>query len=519
MVVVAAFSTFAGCTPKGDSADVLTINIFEGGYGTDFIDALADIFEDENPGITVKKNVIYNASDAITEFLSGVAKTDIYFTRGEIFRYVSQPMVLNGTSYTYAIEDLTDLFFNEDIPGEEVTIAEKMSEEFLDFSSYTYKDDTTKYFTVPWAPGQMGIIINKKVWKSSWVIPNTTDELIDLCKQIKNEGVYPFVYCLDDPYWNLFSPVWAAQYDGLEAMENFWNGYDADGNRYVPEIFLYQGFLESLKVMEELLKESNGFMHPYSKTLDFTSTQNYFIDPQYNIAMTVNGDWLNRELLKNYTADEIDIELIKAPVVSALADKLGIGNEVMSAVIDAIDDGTTVPDVDSTKGYSDDEVIAAIREARGINISASGAHQAWIPAYSNSKENAKKFLQLMASDRGIEAYVKATNGHILPYDYDYFGNSELKEIMSPFLKSVNQLIIDSTDPENTEETFYFLNYPKDPLFSMSGLKQFMNGMDNYEVYFSASIAQDFKSAEDIYRENYQYVRDRWSTYKLNAGIV
>ena len=142
---------------------------------------------------------------------------------------------------------------------------------------------------------------------------------------------------------------------------------------------------------------------------------------------------------------------------------------------------------------------------------------AWIPAYSNAKDAAKKFLQLMASDRGIEAYVKATGGFVLPYDYDYFGNTELTAVMDDFLKSANRSIIDSMDP-TTGEQLYFVNYNRNRLFNLSGLKQFMNGMSSYESYFSATIIQDYKSAETVFRENYEYVEGRWSTYLMNAGL-
>ena len=514
-LLLAFTPALTGCAGK-DDPNTLYISIFQGGYGTEFIDALADIFTEENPEIKVKKIVVAQPGDAATEFLSGVSKVDLYFTRALPNTYVSEAKVLNGTRYDYAVEDLTELF-NQTIPGESQTMMEKMNDQFVDFVSYTRENDTKKYFSVPWAVGSLNIIKNNKVWKSGWKVPNTTDELIALCEQIKLDGTTPFIYCLKDSYWHLLSPVWAAQYEGMERTMAFWDGYSPDGDRYVPEMFLYQGFLESLKVMETLLADQNKYMHSYSKSMDFTSTQNYFVDPQYNIAMTVNGDWMDGEIRRNYDPSEIDVEAIKTPIVSALGTKLGITDAQLSAAVDAIDNGTAMPTFTSTEGYGQAEIEAAIREARGINISSSGSHVAWIPAYSNAKDAAKKFLQLMASDRGIEAYVKATGGFVLPYDYDYFGNTELTAVLDDFLKSANRSIIDSMDP-TTGEQLYFVNYNRNRLFNLSGLKQFMNGMSSYESYFSATIIQDYKSAETVFRENYEYVEGRWSTYLMNAGL-
>ena len=45
-------------------------------------------------------------------------------------------------------------------------------------------------------------------------------------------------------------------------MNDYDDGYDPNGERYTPELVLYKGFEEALKVLETLLKNENGYMQP-----------------------------------------------------------------------------------------------------------------------------------------------------------------------------------------------------------------------------------------------------------------
>ena len=152
---------------------------------------------------------------------------------------------------------------------------------------------------MPWISGMGGIIYNKKVWKSTWEMPNTTDELVALCATIKSETYTPMIYCLDDSFWFFPCETWFAQYEGLSGVDAFWNGYDENGERYTAEILLTKGLLEAYEVVESLLNDGRGFMDSRSKTDDFTTVQTYFLESENKIAMMPNGDWIQREMSAN----------------------------------------------------------------------------------------------------------------------------------------------------------------------------------------------------------------------------
>lgn len=507
---------FIGCVPTKNDPNTIYIGIYNGGYGTDFIYELKKGFENKYPEIKVDIKTLVKNHKVTDELVSGKSNTDIYFFHTDMFTYLQKPMTVNGQTYDRILADLTDVYETV-LPGETATLKDKLSSDFLDNAAMV--DENTgevKYYTLPWATGQAGLIINNKLWNNDWEIPNTTDELIMLAQQIKNQGKWPFIYCESDPYWQSYMSVWAAQYDGLDNVNAFRNGYAPDGNRYVPEIVLYEGLSEGLEVLEVLLKDSNKYINPY-KSSDFTTVQGYFLEGDKNIVMNINGDWLEREARSNYSADEIDIKYIKAPVISSLGTQLGITDSELSQIIDCIDNNKTMIDFSSTKGLTNENVVERVNEARSLNISVSGSHTAWIPAYSSKVESAKKFLQYMATDEGIRAYVKGSQGYVLPYQYDYMNDAETLSYMSPFMKGVNKILINSFDKNNNKDRYYFFKSDKNPIFNLGGLRQLNIGKP-VESYLAAVNPNDYKNAQDIFIENYEKVKASWQTIMLNSGL-
>lgn len=532
MSIVTVFCTGVGCGKSGDT-DTLRINIFEGGYGTAWLDDMIAYYNEVYPDQKVEKRVIYQSYDAVNELKSGSSDVDIYFNKTDISKFVLKPTNLFGTTYDTLLEDLTDIY-NEKLPGEEVTLKEKMDEFTLDFNTYTAADGTDRYYATPWAVGVVGLIKNNKIWKDSWKTPRTTEELFDVLDAIKSDtGKAPIIYSLSDSYWNLFYNVWFYQYEGVEGYNNFYKGIDPSGKRYTPEFLLYQGRIEALKTMERLLTPDNAYCNDYSYSVNATSAQNYFLEGTLGAPLTCNADWMNGELLKNYSADEIDLEMIKAPIISSIVEKLSFYTHdsqeyttlstedkarydaALSAIIDYVD-GTTTEKPVTTNGFTvTDADIAKISEARGISVSASLTHQAWIPIYAHNKTAAKKFLQLMATDKGIEVFTKASQGYILPYSYDY---TKLESYMSSYLKSVNSSVNEAMKSNDDDKRLLASNIEKDPIFALGGVSQFGNNTGNFVKQLAAKNVNDRKGAEELVLEDYRGVKERWSSYLTLASI-
>lgn len=527
------FCAVVGCG-KDNDPDTLRINIFEGGYGTEWMDDMIAYYNEVYPDQKVEKRVIYQSSDAVNELKSGSSDVDIYFNKTDISKFVLKPTNLFGTTYDTLLEDLTDIY-NEKLPGEDVTLKEKMESFTLDFNTYTDSDGVDRYYATPWAVGVVGIIKNNKIWRDTWKTPRTTEELFAVLDTIKSDtGKAPIIYSLADSYWNLFYNVWFYQYEGVEGYKNFYQGIDATGKRYTPEFLLYQGRIEALKTMERLLTPDNGYCNDYSYSVNATSAQNYFLEGTLGAPLTCNADWMNGELLKNYSNDEIDLDMIKAPIISSIVEKLSFYTHgsmeytslsdaeksaydaVLTEIVDYVDGIKTEKPV-TVNGYTvTDADIAKISEARGITVSASLTHQAWIPIYAHNKDAAKKFLQLMATNKGIEIFTKASKGYILPYSYDY---SNLESYMSGYLKSVNSFVNETIADPDDNRVLLASNIEKDPIFALGGVSQFGNNTGNFVKQLAAKNANDRKGAEQLVLEDYRGVKERWNSYLTLASIT
>lgn len=495
--------------PRGDSADTLYIRIFDGGYGTAFVDAATEIFNEKYPDIKVEVEPTVYDEQFATNLLSGVTSTDLFFGRKAMFEYMYDSFRgQDGTIYECALADLSDVYESE-VDGQKVK--DKLLDEYVRANEFTRDDGTVKYYTFPWVRGMLGILKNNKVWKDSWEIPNTTNELLALCEQIKRDSCTPFIYSLNDSYYYIFEPIFVAQYEGVERMEQYWAGYNASGQRYNSDFLVLDGQLESLKVMEDLLKASNGYQHEASYSIDFTATQNMFLEDSNNIAMMVNGDWIEREMRANYSPEETDIEFIKTPVISALGTKLGIGDSTLSAIIDYVDGTVTeAPVFTSSEGLSSQEVIEKVRAARSLEMTNSDCHCCWIPAYSNMVDYAKEFLKILASDEGIRAFSRATFGYSAPYQYNILDDPEVAESSSDFIKSTLRLM--------NRSTVYWPDY-SDRIFALGKLTPHTNGQNGFETYFSATSDRDFLSAETYYTRSCTYAASMWQNYRQRAGIA
>lgn len=497
-------SALSACSKSSDK-NTLIIDVADLGYGTDWLYALGEKFEELNEGVTVEIYPTTDESILTTQLMSGSSQADLMFETWSHWYRLNTTTVIGKDSYNPILEDLTDIF-KTNIPGENVTIEDKYEDYVTDY--LLNKDG--KYYHFSWITQHGGIIYNDKVWKDDWALPRTTGELITLCNQIKENtsGVnVPFSYSLKNSYWGMCLSAWATQYEGIEAIKNYNNGYAPNGERYVPEMVLYDGFLKALEVLEELLKPSNGYMHPSSKEDNFTDSQVRFLEG--GSVMQVNGDWLQSEMSANFSPDEVDIRMMKMPIVSSIVEKCSVVKDeaALCQVIDFIDgvEGASLP----TGLTEEHEDVKKIKEARNA-MSADLRQTAVIPAYSTKKDLAKKFLQFMASDTGIETFAVASGGYHPMFKFDYDIDS-IKNIRSSFLNSVQELANKALE----NNTFFAASVEKDPIF-FNGLSPYATDLSGgVETYLSATNSADYMTAQELILRNYDCVKDKWDEYMKN----
>ncbi len=523
-------SLFAGCGEPVDESKVLRIELSNAGFGIGWADPLIDIFEAEHPGITVEKTFLTKKdNEMVDKALSGLTDLDIIFPESTgILAKTREKIKINGENVEPFVE-LSDIIF-EKIPGEDVTIAEKMNEQWFDYQT-TIVGEEEYHYLLPWMQSPIGIVVNLNLYSEAAFgkLPNTTDEMFAFADNVKNSGISPFIHCIDDTYWDVMYDVWMNQYYGVEATRKFYNGYAIDGSargqRYVPQMAELYGYYYALEVLDRLVDPVNAYMHEYSSK-DFTSVQNFFLEPEKDpklrdVMFMPNGAWLEREMEANYAKGEVNVEFIKTPVVSALGSaRLGLtapgktADEVLSEIITWIDDGktgaqptfsATMQNPDTGSVYTVEECLAIVEDARNITPAFNGYNGA-IPACSNQIPLAKEFLQLMASDRGIEAMLKNC-GSMPPYKYEFTKENQDDLELSDFMYSVNVL---------AQKGYAFAH--QDALFTLGGYRLNATGVSPTAAFRVESTDPIHQTVEDFYGDNIAATANNWQNYLSFAGL-
>lgn len=506
-----------------DDPNVLQTYACDLGYGTDWLPAILDAFaqkdwvKEKYPNLTIAKPVTNTVRTFAINCFEAGQKSNPY----DVLFSMENVDALSATGKTL---ELTDSVFNQKVPGEDILYKDKMNNsarlacKYLDQSNLEGAD---RYYYTHWAGGMDSIIYNETILSQfDLSVPKTTDELINACAVIKenegkDNGKYKKGYSIiqsdtDANYFSYLFPVWWAQYDGIQTYLNFWNGL-SDG-RYSNQIFEETGRLESMKVMEEVLDSVNGYRDTASSNYEFMQAQTAFL--QGNGVFHANGDWFTNEM--NTTVKTLTqrgemggvFKTMRPPVVSALGKKLGITDAELSAVVDYVDgERSEIPTINSSRGYTAEQIVARVTEARSVNHSIGPAHQAVIPSYSEAKDVAVDFLRFMATDEALLIYMQKTNGASLPFNYDV--KTKSPETYASFASTAQSVIDFKYNP-----VFEVYSLPTDesfPLNKYGGLKAIIYG----DVYMNFVSSVGKYSAQKIFDDTKAF----WTTAKFNEALA
>ena len=515
MSAVMAFGVaggLAGCGSKGPdtSPDVLNIRMPDHGYGTDWMKALANGFKAKY-GNEVNVSIIPPGVNIAVEIRSGTSGYDIYAERYAAHQMVAQQVDLGGGNVIDKIlADLTDLYETE-IPGEDVTFGEKLLPTYEQANRFREPNGDVGYYGVQWCDSTAGIVRNLDVWEEGWGIPNTTDELVALCDTIQKGGKTPFIWSSQASYWDSTRTLWAYQYQGYDDMMKFWECLDAN-DEFSPLMWQREGWLEALKVMDVLLDPANAYQHAVSRSVDFTTAQGYILAPSQKVAMMANGDWLYKEMAKNYSSARI--EMIKTPVISAiidvLPDKSVADDAELSALIKAIDAGS--PALSGTGYLVTQDDFDRVKEARLMSPSVNINHQLIVPSYSTSIELAKKFMLYMASEEGLKLYA-SIDGFSLPFKASADVRAVLDSKANSFVKSTNAIKLDGIMVPTYN--------PSHRMFSVGGMPYkptYQLPSSEPELILCLKGETGYMSPQTIYDTNYQNVFNQWGAIRARAGV-
>lgn len=516
-VMLMSTATAVGCNNKSKNSDTtLYIEIEDAGYGTQWLDPLIEMFEAEHEGITVKVNAITKGGGEIREkVVSGSSYLDLIFIEYQFEDVMTPVSTPEGTKYDCPFADISDIF-NEKVPGEDILLKDKILPAGLQEATVDEGTNNERQYAFPWMASLESIVVNKDVIPTGMEeLPRTTDEFVDYCKNAKNKGVTSVVHSLSTSYWNNIYDLWMFQYYGSHATEQFYKGYDMEDpeneeKRNEAQIFASDGLLYALEALEEILSPDTRINDEVTQSLDFTSVQNKFLNTKNNVLFMPNGLWLEREMAGNWSDTNLNIEFMKMPVISALGEKLSITDSQLSAIVKWVDEGEKPeekPTFDSDS-YTEEEIIDTVRDARSL-IKANFGFNGLIPSYSKKVDLAKEFLQLMATDRGMEAmYTTCGSASAFRYPVDKLEQLYKDGKISQFAYTGNKMI---------QEGVYAYG-DRSALFTKNNLTTNLCGYKPAAV-FAALGAEDRKSAFDVWEDCKDNALAEWERYLKTAGIT
>lgn len=504
--------TVSGCAVKKNTTvasgeKVLEVEVYNAGYGVEWVKKLAEKFETENPGykIVVTETRNFDMAESILKSGPKNNTADIMIYQYPYYMSLVSQQLSDGGAI---LADLTDVYESV-ADGETETFKERIDPTLENVFNY---NGTGRYYAFPTLNDTNGIAYNAAMFRENgWEVPVTTDELLELADTINTSGknVKPFAWV--SGYWEYCTPVWWAQYEGLERYEAFWRP-DYSVAPSDPDSGYYQEGREiSLTVLQDLINPSNRYSIEGCLTLEFSEIQAAFVR-QEKAAMMPNGGWVIHEMKDPSYGEKI--AMMKVPVVSALGNKLGIGENTLRELIHYIDGGETgeAPAVSSKKGLSAEEVLNAVREARYLNSSSiASTNIALVPAYSDAVELAKKFLLYTTTKEAMQ--ITFENSGMMPVvrsEIDAMDVSKLNQ----FDKSKVELIKSSNGRTVPMEII------SDPIFYMNGLRAYTM-LDNVhpDKTLGASAAGDRRTAVEIEESERAYIDAQWEHFCRIANEV
>ena len=535
LVFVMAAGLLAGC--GGDSAGggsaggasgskKLVIKFYKGGYGEEWLRAMAEAFEeaykDEGYKVVLEVKASGGGSVAEQELKLGPEKNDVdlYFASSvSIHNVLNYSKKVMREENVPLLEPLNDIYnapaVGSDKQPESKTIKERTFKGFED--SYLYKGTNEAWkgqiFNLSEFASSTGLFVNTKVLEKYGVsIPNTTDEFASVVDTISEkgaaDGVYPFTWAGNNApgYWFYLWYNWFAQYSGVDAFNNWVATMPASGDVKNDgwQVYEDKGILEAFKAMEPLM----NLDYSADGAVNFTHTEAQHYLMVGEAAFMVTGDWLLNEMKKDYFQEaSADVQMVKTPVASVIGKELGITDAQLSKAVSMIDEGKSNEDIVAAVSDLTEEGAQRIRDARSIYSSIGGELQIMIPAYGDAKDVAKLFVQFLYSEEGCRI-VRDNAYALVPVTCDSYEVSE----PTKFLESV----VKTFDEGNA--TAIFMNKNNSAVRATSGMLEF-----NYSSFclpntFKSMMMDKTITAQYIYETELKYVKENWPNWVTYAGL-
>ena len=483
---------FAGCKAKkqANTATDVEVILWEAGWGRDWLDRIVKNFNESQD--QYHATVVASAENRASEVSYGDATGDLFIVSANTFNSFKE--------YLYPLDEL----LATKVDGEDgLTIGQKYGA----FAENNKNPDGHTYAIASTIGCYNAIFYNADLMVDAdgnpYKLPNTTDELVELCLSLFSDGKVPFVHF--PGYWSYLYEAWVAQYEGMDTYYDIWNGIYTDENGVehkndVRMITESKGRLEAYKALEELLSPK-GYTYTNTNSFTHTISQTYFLAG--NAVMIPNGLWMENEM--GASGDDVNVLPMRTPVLSALADKLKIRSDKhLSLIVDYVD-GTELSEADMAivNSYSE-EVIEAVREARSIYYSGD-TMQMFIPSYSNCTAGALELLKYMCSDEGMKITSEYTHA---PSMLQYSGNVEVDtSSWSDFMGECYKIA------QTSNGIIHFLNVP---IYYLTGVGSLC--INDPVIAMAYRTDGGIMTAEEYWAKEIADWEAKWPQMLIDAGL-
>ena len=401
LVAASAFLALTACDPSNKRGEnELYITVYDGGYGTEWIDKVASDYQ-EKTGVQVHWTADQSILDRMDSELEN-PESDIYMSHD-----------IRWQEYAEAgeIECLDDLYESE-VEGTGRTFKQRLCGGAEEVS----KLEDGHYYKVCYTQGAGGFIYNKTMFEENgWEVPETYDELVTLCQTIVDAHIQtddlvevkPIGWSGADReyYWDYIVFEWWAQLGGKGAIDDF-KAYLGNDGRYSTGYQVYdpnnnhKEFVQAYQKWYDLIVGHPSFSIEKPQDEKLFQVNAKFASGQ--VAMIPYAQWAKYEIQQNSGIEfDFDIAMMKTPKVSA-----------------------TAQDYNYNVGFGDSMIIPS-------NIPDS------------SKEAAKDFLRYLAGKEACKTFVDKARGAFLAFDYSIVDLGDL--LNDTYIKSVYEKLTTCTN--------------------------------------------------------------------------
>jgi len=258
----------------------LEVAVFQGGYGREYWDTVAENFMKEHPGTKINITASPKIAELVRPKIVAGNPPDLMYIAGS-----DNTPILDGLIKDNALTDLTDVFESaaEDGGG---PLKDKILPGVLESRSMSPYGDG-KIYLAPFNFGVMGLWYNKTLFDQKNIpVPKTWDELFALNETAKANGRALFTYQgLYPGYLEEIIVPSIYSVGGQQALDQFYN--------YDPQFWKSDTFKQVWGLLDKIANTDNMLMKG-TVALNHTQAQTAFM--QGKAMFIPNGTWFEDEM-------------------------------------------------------------------------------------------------------------------------------------------------------------------------------------------------------------------------------